>query len=104
MKTYDKDIHEYYILKKFKNFILKTEVDDNNACLKIRHKEWKYETTAKKIVDIMLSYSDELKIAYDFLHSFMVSYKSWDYDTAKIKLKKRLSFLNFMMRLKNSSS
>ena len=25
MKTYDKESHEYYILKKFKNFILKTE-------------------------------------------------------------------------------
>lgn len=95
MKTYDKESHEYYILKKFKNFILKTEVDDNNACLKIRHKEWKYETTAKKIVDIMLSYSDELKIAYNFLHSFMVSYKSWDYETAKIKLKKTIEFLEF---------
>ena len=63
--------------------------------LKIYHGSWKCKTTEKKIVELMTSYSADLKIAYDFLHSFMVSYKKRNYETAKVKLKSLIDFLNF---------
>lgn len=95
MKTYSTESIQYYVLKKFRNYILKTDINDNIAYLKIYHNGWNCKMTEKKITDLMTSYSSDLKIAYDFLHSFMVSYKKWNYETAKIKLKQLIEFLNF---------
>ena len=95
MKTFPTDSDEYYILKKFRNYLLKTDINDSIEYLKIYHGRWKCKMTEKKIVELMTSYSGDLKIAYDFLHSFMVSYKKRDYETAKIKLKSLIDFLNF---------
>ena len=95
MKTFSTDSDEYYILKKFRNYILKTEINDSIEYLKIYHGSRKCKMTEKKIVELMTSYSADLKIAYDFLHSFMVSYKKRNYETAKVKLKSLIDFLNF---------
>ena len=83
MKTYSTESIQY------------SDINDNIAYLKIYHNGWNCKMTEKKIINLMTSYSSDLKIAYDFLHYFMVSYKKWNYETAKIKLKQLIEFLNF---------
>lgn len=95
MKSFPVESDQYYILKKFRNYLLKTDIDNTIYYLKINHNGRKCDMTEKKIVELMISYSTDLKIAYEFLHSFMISYKTRNYETAKIKLNKLIEFLNF---------
>lgn len=99
MKTYNKKDLNYYILKKFNRYLLKTEVNSVDEYLCIKHSELKMKTSEKKIIDYMLALNYDLKIAYDFLHSFMVNYKNRNYDTALVKVDGLIKFLEMHQQI-----
>lgn len=78
MNRYDETHEIYKMLKKYRNLLL-MKYDGNvydKKKIKILGEVWKSDS---QLIELMLSYSEELKEAYELGHNFIKTYESFDY-------------------------
>ena len=77
MNNYKPIDEERKILKKYKNLLLMKH--DGNAYAKKKIGILNERKTDSELIELMLSYSDDLKEAYELAHRFLKQYEKFDY-------------------------
>ena len=90
MGQYDETQEEYKILKKYKTLLLMKHDGADYRKRKIRILG-DIRKSDKELIDMMLSYSDDLKEAYRLGHEFLMSYEKFNYTDFREFMKTTIS-------------
>lgn len=91
MKTFEKDRFEYHLLKSHGSRLLKKEVDRCHYLIKYRFGNIKLSLHEYDLIERILLISNDLRYAYNYLHSTLVNYENWTYEMAKIKIRELIN-------------